>query len=50
VTKSPLGLRRKADTSITRAPDEQVTTQIDVTAYLEQKLVTMRAHATQIPG
>jgi N-acetyl-1-D-myo-inositol-2-amino-2-deoxy-alpha-D-glucopyranoside deacetylase len=29
-------------------PDEQVTTQIDATAYLEQKLAAMRAHATQI--
>jgi N-acetyl-1-D-myo-inositol-2-amino-2-deoxy-alpha-D-glucopyranoside deacetylase len=29
-------------------PDEQVTTQIDATAYLDQKLAAMRAHATQI--
>jgi N-acetyl-1-D-myo-inositol-2-amino-2-deoxy-alpha-D-glucopyranoside deacetylase len=29
-------------------PDEQVTTDIDATAYLEQKLAAMRAHATQI--
>ena len=29
-------------------PDEAVTTQIDATAYLEQKLAAMRAHATQI--
>jgi N-acetyl-1-D-myo-inositol-2-amino-2-deoxy-alpha-D-glucopyranoside deacetylase len=29
-------------------PDEEVTTEIDATAYLEQKLAAMRAHATQI--
>jgi N-acetyl-1-D-myo-inositol-2-amino-2-deoxy-alpha-D-glucopyranoside deacetylase len=29
-------------------PDEQVTTEIDVTAYLDTKLAAMRAHATQI--
>ncbi len=29
-------------------PDEIVTTEIDATAYLEQKLAAMRAHATQI--
>jgi N-acetyl-1-D-myo-inositol-2-amino-2-deoxy-alpha-D-glucopyranoside deacetylase len=29
-------------------PDEAVTTEIDATAYLEQKLAAMRAHATQI--
>ena len=29
-------------------PDEDVTTEIDATAYLEQKLEAMRAHATQI--
>jgi N-acetyl-1-D-myo-inositol-2-amino-2-deoxy-alpha-D-glucopyranoside deacetylase len=29
-------------------PDELVTTEIDATAYLEQKLAAMRAHATQI--
>jgi N-acetyl-1-D-myo-inositol-2-amino-2-deoxy-alpha-D-glucopyranoside deacetylase len=29
-------------------PDEQVTTDIDATAYLDQKLAAMRAHATQI--
>jgi N-acetyl-1-D-myo-inositol-2-amino-2-deoxy-alpha-D-glucopyranoside deacetylase len=29
-------------------PDEQVTTEIDATAYLDQKLAAMRAHATQI--
>jgi len=29
-------------------PDEVVTTEIDATAYLEQKLEAMRAHATQI--
>jgi N-acetyl-1-D-myo-inositol-2-amino-2-deoxy-alpha-D-glucopyranoside deacetylase len=29
-------------------PDEQVTTAIDATAYLEHKLQAMRAHATQI--
>jgi N-acetyl-1-D-myo-inositol-2-amino-2-deoxy-alpha-D-glucopyranoside deacetylase len=29
-------------------PDEQVTTEIDATAYLEQKVAAMRAHATQI--
>lgn len=29
-------------------PDEQVTTEIDATAYLEAKLAAMRAHATQI--
>jgi N-acetyl-1-D-myo-inositol-2-amino-2-deoxy-alpha-D-glucopyranoside deacetylase len=29
-------------------PDEDVTTEIDATAYLEQKLAAMRAHATQI--
>jgi len=29
-------------------PDEQVTTEIDGTAYLEAKLAAMRAHATQI--
>jgi N-acetyl-1-D-myo-inositol-2-amino-2-deoxy-alpha-D-glucopyranoside deacetylase len=29
-------------------PDEDVTTEIDATAYLEQKLTAMRAHATQI--
>jgi len=29
-------------------PDEQATTQIDVTAHLETKLAAMRAHATQI--
>jgi N-acetyl-1-D-myo-inositol-2-amino-2-deoxy-alpha-D-glucopyranoside deacetylase len=29
-------------------PDEVVTTEIDATAYLEQKLDAMRAHATQI--
>lgn len=29
-------------------PDDQVTTQIDGTAYLEAKLAAMRAHATQI--
>jgi N-acetyl-1-D-myo-inositol-2-amino-2-deoxy-alpha-D-glucopyranoside deacetylase len=29
-------------------PDEEVTTQIDATAYLDQKLAAMRAHATQI--
>jgi N-acetyl-1-D-myo-inositol-2-amino-2-deoxy-alpha-D-glucopyranoside deacetylase len=30
------------------APEEQVTTEIDVTAYLDAKLAAMRAHATQI--
>ncbi len=29
-------------------PDEQVTTEIDATAYLDQKIAAMRAHATQI--
>jgi N-acetyl-1-D-myo-inositol-2-amino-2-deoxy-alpha-D-glucopyranoside deacetylase len=29
-------------------PDEDVTTEIDATAYLEQKLAAMHAHATQI--
>jgi N-acetyl-1-D-myo-inositol-2-amino-2-deoxy-alpha-D-glucopyranoside deacetylase len=29
-------------------PDDQVTTDIDATAYLEQKLAAMRAHASQI--
>jgi len=29
-------------------PDEDVTTEIDATAYLERKLDAMRAHATQI--
>jgi N-acetyl-1-D-myo-inositol-2-amino-2-deoxy-alpha-D-glucopyranoside deacetylase len=29
-------------------PDDQVTTQIDATAYLEVKLAAMRAHASQI--
>ncbi|HKB30566.1 MAG TPA: N-acetyl-1-D-myo-inositol-2-amino-2-deoxy-alpha-D-glucopyranoside deacetylase [Streptosporangiaceae bacterium] len=29
-------------------PDEQVTTEIDVTAYLGAKLAAMRAHATQV--
>jgi N-acetyl-1-D-myo-inositol-2-amino-2-deoxy-alpha-D-glucopyranoside deacetylase len=29
-------------------PDEQVTTEIDATGYLEAKLAAMRAHATQI--
>ena len=29
-------------------PDEQVTTEIDGTAYLAAKLAAMRAHATQI--
>jgi N-acetyl-1-D-myo-inositol-2-amino-2-deoxy-alpha-D-glucopyranoside deacetylase len=29
-------------------PDDQVTTDIDATAYLEQKLAAMHAHATQI--
>jgi N-acetyl-1-D-myo-inositol-2-amino-2-deoxy-alpha-D-glucopyranoside deacetylase len=29
-------------------PDEQVTTEIDASAYLEEKLAAMRAHATQI--
>jgi N-acetyl-1-D-myo-inositol-2-amino-2-deoxy-alpha-D-glucopyranoside deacetylase len=29
-------------------PDEQVTTAIDASAYLEAKLAAMRAHATQI--
>jgi N-acetyl-1-D-myo-inositol-2-amino-2-deoxy-alpha-D-glucopyranoside deacetylase len=29
-------------------PDEDVTTELDATAYLEQKLAAMRAHATQI--
>jgi N-acetyl-1-D-myo-inositol-2-amino-2-deoxy-alpha-D-glucopyranoside deacetylase len=29
-------------------PDEEVTTEIDATAYLAQKLAAMRAHATQI--
>ena len=29
-------------------PDEDVTTEIDATAYLERKLAAMRAHATQI--
>ena len=29
-------------------PDEDVTTEIDATAYLDQKLAAMRAHATQI--
>jgi N-acetyl-1-D-myo-inositol-2-amino-2-deoxy-alpha-D-glucopyranoside deacetylase len=29
-------------------PDEQVTTEIDGTAYLEAKTAAMRAHATQI--
>ena len=29
-------------------PDEQVTTEIDVSAYLDAKLAAMRAHATQI--
>ena len=29
-------------------PDEQVTTEIDITAYLDAKLAAMRAHATQI--
>jgi len=29
-------------------PDEQVTTEIDVTAYLEAKLAAMGAHATQV--
>jgi N-acetyl-1-D-myo-inositol-2-amino-2-deoxy-alpha-D-glucopyranoside deacetylase len=30
------------------APDEAVTTEIDATAYLDQKIAAMRAHATQI--
>ena len=29
-------------------PDEQVTTEIDASAYLDAKLAAMRAHATQI--
>jgi N-acetyl-1-D-myo-inositol-2-amino-2-deoxy-alpha-D-glucopyranoside deacetylase len=29
-------------------PDEEVTTAVDATAYLESKLQAMRAHATQI--
>jgi N-acetyl-1-D-myo-inositol-2-amino-2-deoxy-alpha-D-glucopyranoside deacetylase len=29
-------------------PDEVVTTEIDATAYLDQKVAAMRAHATQI--
>ena len=29
-------------------PDEAVTTEIDATAYLDQKIAAMRAHATQI--
>jgi len=29
-------------------PDENVTTEIDATAYLDQKIAAMRAHATQI--
>jgi N-acetyl-1-D-myo-inositol-2-amino-2-deoxy-alpha-D-glucopyranoside deacetylase len=29
-------------------PDEEVTTEIDATAYLDQKLAAMHAHATQI--
>jgi N-acetyl-1-D-myo-inositol-2-amino-2-deoxy-alpha-D-glucopyranoside deacetylase len=29
-------------------PDDQVTTEIDATAYLDQKVAAMRAHATQI--
>ena len=29
-------------------PDEEVTTEIDATAYLDQKIAAMRAHATQI--
>ncbi|MGE5289627.1 MAG: N-acetyl-1-D-myo-inositol-2-amino-2-deoxy-alpha-D-glucopyranoside deacetylase [Micromonosporaceae bacterium] len=29
-------------------PDDQVTTEIDITAYLDAKLAAMRAHATQI--
>ncbi len=29
-------------------PDEQVTAEIDATAYLDQKVAAMRAHATQI--
>ncbi len=29
-------------------PDEQVTTEIDVTAYVEAKLAAMRVHATQV--
>jgi N-acetyl-1-D-myo-inositol-2-amino-2-deoxy-alpha-D-glucopyranoside deacetylase len=29
-------------------PDEAVTTEINATAYLDQKLAAMRAHATQI--
>jgi N-acetyl-1-D-myo-inositol-2-amino-2-deoxy-alpha-D-glucopyranoside deacetylase len=36
------------DVPITQTPDAQVTTEIDATAYLEQKLAAMRAHATQI--
>ena len=29
-------------------PDDQVTTEIDATAYLDAKLAAMRAHETQI--
>jgi N-acetyl-1-D-myo-inositol-2-amino-2-deoxy-alpha-D-glucopyranoside deacetylase len=36
------------DVRRTQTPDEQVTTEIDATAYLAQKLTAMRAHATQI--
>jgi N-acetyl-1-D-myo-inositol-2-amino-2-deoxy-alpha-D-glucopyranoside deacetylase len=39
---------KNTDLSAFAAPDDQVTTEIDATKYLDAKLVAMRAHETQI--
>jgi N-acetyl-1-D-myo-inositol-2-amino-2-deoxy-alpha-D-glucopyranoside deacetylase len=36
------------DESFAHTPDDEVTTEIDGTAYLDRKMAAMRAHATQI--
>ena len=39
---------RAADPLANTVPDDEVTTTIDATAYLDAKLAAMTAHATQI--
>jgi len=49
-TTLPVGFVRPASAAdlVYGVPDEQVTTEIDASAYLDVKLDAMRAHATQI--
>jgi len=48
--RPPLGFRVPASAAdlVYGVPDEQVTTEIDASCYLDAKLAAMRAHATQI--